>query len=110
RRGVAISADVLGIHQVFDFQVGQFFGLGNRVQPIASLTKHGADFRFALLERLEVVLAMIENDAGESVINAVVDEIARLPVTDGLADDASDGGSSRGHEEPARLGENLNVL
>ena len=57
-----------------------------------------------------MILAVVENDARESMINAVVDVVAGFPVPHGLADDARDGHGGSGDEKAARLGENLNVL
>jgi hypothetical protein len=48
--------------------------------------------RRAFLERLQVIMAVVENDAGEGVIHAVVDVVAEFAVAHGLADDFRDGG------------------
>ena len=109
RGGVAVGADVLGIDQILDFQFGQMFMLRNHIQPVAGLAEHGADLGLAFFERLQVILAMVEDDAAERVVNAVVDVVARSAVAHGLADDAGDAGCGAGDEEPSRLGENLDV-
>src|SRR2546427_2799788 len=75
RRGAAVSANVFRINQILDFQVWQFFGERDGVQRITGLPEHRADLPFAALECLQMILAMIENDAAEGVINAVVNVI-----------------------------------
>ena len=64
----------------------------------------------AVLEGLEVVLAVVEDDAGEGVVHAVVDVVAALAVADGLADHLGHQRGGGGHQEPARLGEDFDVL
>ena len=75
-RGVAVRADVFRIDQVFVFQFRQLLRLRNRVQAVARLPEHGADFGFAFLERLDRILAVIENHAAVSVIHTVVNVVA----------------------------------
>ena len=53
---------------------------------------------------------MVEDDAREGVIDAVVDVVAELAVADGLADDLGHQRGGGGHQEPARLGQDLDVL
>src|SRR5215472_15881973 len=89
-RGVAVSADVFGVHEVVNFQFRKFFGERNCIQRITSLAKHSADLRAALFERLEMVLAMVEDVSGEAVIAAVVDVITAYAVANRFADDARD--------------------
>src|SRR5207237_1445683 len=69
----------------------------------------GADFRGALFEGLEVVLAMIEDNPGKSVINTIVDVVARFAFAPRFADDFCDGrGGGRNNETP-RFSEDLNI-
>src|SRR6202040_3154275 len=82
---------------------------GARVERVASLAEHRANLRLALLERLQMVLAMIENDAAESVINAVVDVIAAFAVAHRFADHAGHRSGRGRHEETPRLREYFDV-
>src|SRR5437870_4421709 len=107
---IAISADVLGINQVLNFQLRQFLGKRDRIERIAGLAKDSADLGFPFFERFEVILAMIENNAGKGVIDAVVNVIAPLAIPDGFANNARHGSRRRGHEKSPWLGENLQVL
>ena len=66
--------------------------------------------RRPFLERLQVVLAVVEDDAGERVIHAVVDVVAAFAVAAGLADHLGHERGGGGHQEPARLGQDLDVL
>jgi len=52
------------------------------------LAEHGADFGFPLPERFQVILAMVEDDAAEGMIDAVINVVARFSVADGFADNA----------------------
>src|SRR4051794_30065401 len=70
RRGVAVGADVFRIHQVIDLQRRQFFRERDRVERITGLTEDRAYFRLPLFERLQMILAMIENNAAERVVDA----------------------------------------
>ena len=109
RRGVAVGADVLAVDQVAQFQVGQLLGQRDRVQGVAGRAEDRADLRRALLEGLDVVLAVVEDDAGEGVVHAVVDVVALLAVAHGLADDLGHQRRGRGHQEAAGLGQDLHV-
>src|SRR5438128_1876876 len=105
RRGrVAVGADLLGVHQVVDFQIRELLGLHDRIHAVAGLAEDGTHLAITGLDRLDAVLAVIEDDAGEGVVNAVVDVVARLAVAVRLADDARDGGGSGGDEEAAGFG------
>ena len=44
------------------------------------------------------------------MVDAVVDVVAEFVVPHRLADDLGDGVTRRGHEEPTRLGEDLDLL
>ena len=57
-----------------------------------------------------MILAMVENDAAEGVINTVVDVIAAFAVANGFADDACDRSGGGGYEKATRLCENLDLL
>ena len=82
RRGVAVGADVLAVEQVAQVQVGQVLGQGDGVQGVAGRPEDRADLRRPALEGLQVVLAMVEDDAGEGVVDAVVDVVAAFAVAD----------------------------
>src|SRR5208282_4782171 len=69
--GIAIGPDGFAIKQVVQLQIRQILGEGDGVQGVAGLAEDGADFGLAAPEGFEVVLAMIEDDARESAINAV---------------------------------------
>src|SRR5664280_3697790 len=73
RRRIGVGADVFRVDQVVDFQLRQFFRLGDRVHPVASLSEYRADPGRASLERLHAVLAVIEYDPGVGVVHAVID-------------------------------------
>ncbi len=53
--GVAVGSDVVGEDQVFDFQVGQLFGLGDGVQAVAGLAEDRATAMAAVNTALEIV-------------------------------------------------------
>ena len=53
---------------------------------------------------------MVKNDAGERVIDAVVNEVAELSIAHRFAQDPGDEGRGRGHEKSARLRQDLHVL
>src|SRR5947209_7705287 len=56
-----------------------------------------------------MVLAVIKNDAGKSVIYSVVNIVAGFAFAPGFADDFGDGGGSGGDDKPARFSEDFNV-
>src|SRR5438874_10406798 len=101
--GVAVSADILGINQVLDFQVGQLFRKRDSIQSVTGLTEHRTNFGLALLKRAQVVLAMIENDPAESVIDAIINIVAAFAVPHGLANNSRHGGGGRSNQETARF-------
>ena len=109
RRSIAVSADVFRIDQIIDLEVRQLLRLRNGVQTITGLPVDRADFGCAFFKRLEMILAMVKNDAGERVIDAVVNEVAELSITHSFADDPCDEGGGRGNEKSARLREDLHV-
>ena len=108
--GVAVGANGFAINQVVQLQIGQILGQRDGVQGVAGLAEDGADFGRAALEGFEVVLAMIEDDAREGVVNPVVNVIAGLAVAAGLADDLGDGGGGGSDHEAARFGDEVGVL
>src|SRR5258708_34689382 len=57
-----------------------------------------------------MILAMIENDAAERVIDAVIDVVTGFASPNGFANNASDRGRCGRYQESARLRQNLNVL
>src|SRR5262249_22651775 len=85
-RGVAISSNVLRIDQVLDFQFRQYFRKGDSIERVTRLPEYGTDLLLADLEGLQMVLAMVENDATEGVINAVINIVARFAVAYGATD------------------------
>lgn len=74
------------------------------------MAEDGTDFVFAFFKRLQVILAMVENDAAKGVVDTIVDVIARFAIADGPADDAGERGRSGGDEESARFGKDLDIL
>ena len=52
---------------------------------------------------------MVEDDAREGVIDAVVDVVAAFAVADRLADHLDHDRAGRGHQEPPGLGQDLHV-
>src|SRR5439155_20855902 len=82
----------------------------NRIKGIASLAEYRGNLRSPLLQALEVILAMIENDAGKGLINAIVDVITLFAVAYGLANDPGNRSGGGGDEKAPRLGQNLDVF
>src|SRR6185369_14743653 len=56
-----------------------------------------------------MVLAVIEDDAAKSVIDAIVDVVTRLAISHRLADHTRYGGGGGCDQETPRFGKNLNV-
>ena len=108
--GVAIGTDVLAIDQIAEVEVGQFLGQRDRVERVAGGAEDGADLRRAFLERLYRIFAVVKDDAGVGVIDAIVNVVAAAAVAVGFADDLRDGGAGGGDEEAAGFGEDLDVL
>src|SRR5580704_869122 len=76
RGSVAVGADVFAVEQIAEFKVfGEIFRHGNHVQGVARGSEDGADLCGPFLESLEMIMAVVKDDAGKSVINAVVDII-----------------------------------
>ena len=109
RGRVAVGTDLFAVKQVIQFEVGQIFRHRNHVQRVARRAEDGTNLRSAFLERFQVIMAVVKNHAGERVIHAVVDVVAKFPVAHGLADDFGNGGRGGGAEETPRLGENLHA-
>ena len=61
--GVAVGPNGFAIKQVVQLQIRQILGERDGVQGVASLAEDGADFGLAPLKGLEMVLAMVEDDA-----------------------------------------------
>src|SRR5580765_5944658 len=79
-RSVAVSADLLGVDQIVDLQVRQLLGLNDRIHAVAGLSEYGAHLAIAAFDRFDAVLAVVEDDAGEGMVDAVVDVVAGLAV------------------------------
>src|SRR5664280_3594308 len=110
RGGVAVGADVLAEDEVVALKLGQILRHRDHIERVAGRAEDGTEVRRPLLERLDRILAVIKDDAGIGVIDAVVDVIAGFAVAHGLADDLRHRVPRAGHEKTARLGENLDVL
>ena len=108
--GGAVGTHVLGVDQVAQIHVGELLGQADGVEGVAGGAKDGAELRGAFPEAFQVVLAVVEDHAAVCVIDAVIEIVAELAATDGLADDLGDGGGGGGDQEPPRLGENLDRL
>jgi hypothetical protein len=108
-RSAAIGPYILGIDQILDFELRQLFGQGDGIQSIASLPKNGADLRFAPLERFQMILAMVENDATEGVINTIIDIVAGFAIPYSLPDDSCNRGGGGGYQESAGFRQDLDV-
>ena len=73
----AIGTDVSAVEEVVTLQVnGEFFRHRNNVQPVTGRTKHSADLGRPCFESVKVILTVVENYTGKSVIDAVIDVIA----------------------------------
>ena len=84
---MAVRPDALAVYQIPQLQIGQRLGLGYRVQRIAGGAEHGAELCGAFPERLHRVQAVVEEHAGERLVDPVVEVVASLPVPVRLADD-----------------------
>ena len=108
RGGVAVGADLFAIKQFARFEVcRKIFRHRNHVQRVARRTEYGADLFRAFLECLQMILAMVKNHAGKSVVNAVVNVVAQFSIAHGLADDFGNSRRRSRAQEPARFGKNL---
>jgi hypothetical protein len=108
--GGAVGSHVLGVDQFAKIHIGQLLGQTDGVEGVAGGAKDEAELRGAFPEAFQVVLAVVEDYAAVSVIDAILEVVAELAATDGLADDLGDGGGSGGDQESPRLGENLDRL
>ena len=108
--GRRVRADVLAVEIFAELKVGQLLGQADRVERIAGGAKHSANLRGPLLKTLQVIGAMVEDDTRICVVNTVIHVVAELPAPYRLADDLGNGSSRRGHEKPAWLRENLDIL
>ena len=106
----AVGAHVLGVNQFASIHVGKLFDQTDGVERVASGAKDGAELRGVFPKAFQVVLAVVEDHAAVGLIDAVIEIVAELAATDGLADDLCNGSGRRGDQKPPRLGENLNRL
>src|SRR5262245_25129622 len=67
-----VGADVLAIDVVARVHVRQLLGEANGVERVAGRAEYRAKLPRPLPEALEVILAVIEDHAAESVVDAVV--------------------------------------
>src|SRR5262245_57803340 len=56
-----------------------------------------------------MILAMIEDDAAEGVVHAVINVITRFPIAHCFSDDSGNRSGRGGDQEPSRFGQNLEV-
>ena len=107
---VAVCADVFAVDQVTNLQVGQFLRLRNYVQRIARRAEDRGYFPRAPPERVHRVLAVVEQDAREGMIDPVIYVVAALAVALRFPyDSRHKRGRGRDHEA-SRLRQNLKVL
>ena len=92
--GGAVGTHVLGVDQFAQLHVGQLLGQADGIEGVAGGAKDGAELRGAFSEAFQVVLAVVEDHAAVCVIDAIIDVVAELTATDGLADDLGHGGGS----------------
>jgi hypothetical protein len=90
--GSAISAHVLGVDQLADLQIRELLGQADGIEGVASGAKDGTDLRGTLLEASNKVDGVVENHAAISVIDTVVEIVAKPAAADSLTDDLGDGG------------------
>src|SRR5215471_9822791 len=64
------------------------------VEGVTGGAKDGAELRGAFPEAFQVVLAVVKDHAAVGVVDAVIEVVAELAATDGLADDLGHGGGS----------------
>ena len=73
----AVSAYVFAGKQVATLQLGgQFFCHGNNIQAVAGRAEYRAYLGRPGFEGIKMILAVVENDAGKRVVNAVINVIA----------------------------------
>jgi hypothetical protein len=97
--GCRISADVLAVEVVPQIHVGQLLRETDRVERVPGRTEHGADLQRSLLEAIEMILAVIEDDAAVRVADAVIEIVTEFAGANRLADDLRDGGRRRGEDD-----------
>src|SRR5512140_1994721 len=84
-RGNAVGADVFRVEEVPDLQVRrELLRERDLVEAVAGRADDGADLRAAGLARVEIRNPMVVDDAGEGLIDAVVDVVEDLAVPPGL--------------------------
>lgn len=109
-----IGPDIFGVEHLADFQVaGEVFFEGDFIKSIAGGSDDGTDFLFALpfaLEKFQVVGAMIEDDPGIGVVDAIVDVVEAFSAPSSPADDTGHEGRGVGHHEPARFGDDFDFF
>ena len=73
----AVGADVAGVEQLAAFQVGRKLrGHRNHVNRVTGRAEHGANLGRSFFERVKVILTVVEDYSGKSVIDPVIDVIA----------------------------------
>ena len=105
-----VSPDVLSVHEFTELHVGKLLCQADCVERVTGRTKDGANLRGTLLEALHGILAVVENHSAERLIDAVVDVVTELALSESLADDLCDGGRRRGHQEASGLSEDFDWL
>jgi hypothetical protein len=82
RRGRAVSAYILGVEIIADLQIARkLFGDRDFIETVAGRAYNGTDFLFAAFERVEIRNPVVIDNAGKSVIHAVIDVIKNLVVS-----------------------------
>jgi len=107
---MAVGANVFGINEIAKVEIRQLLCLRDSVECIAGRAEDGGDMLCPLPERLQVILAVVEQYPRKGVINAVIQVIAALPVALGFADDFRHKRRCRSHHEPARFRQNFQIF
>src|SRR5262249_52955989 len=105
--GRGVGADVLAVEVFAQVEVRKLLGQADRVEGVAGGAEDGADLRGTLFEALEMVLAVVEDDPAEGVVDAVIEVVTEFAAPDCLADDLDQGRGRGGHEEAPRFGKDL---
>src|SRR4029077_13680552 len=90
--------------------IGELFSQADRIKRVACRAEDRADLNGSLFEAPQRILAVIENDAAECVVNAVIQVVAEPPVANGLSDDLRDRGGGGRHQETPGLRKNIDRL
>src|SRR3989338_2958768 len=84
--GDGVGSNILGVEEVAYLELRQLLSYRDSVEGVAGRAEYGRYLQVPLFKRLQRLLAVAEDDAGECVVDDVIQIVARLSVADGLAD------------------------